>query len=137
MKKQLSDVQKAQAIAWSQEGVKHRMIAARLDVSLSTITRLLSRAKEVEADEVPQRKQGSGIKRKADKDVVDVIRRAITKNPLLTSKQLKMKFPKKLGRISTRTIRRILLEELKMKSYVAARKPYLTKSMKERRLQWA
>ena len=62
------------------------------------------------------------------------MKKVIEKNPMLTSKEIKTKL--KL-QISLRSIRRILLEELELKSYVAAKKPLLTKSKKQKRIKFA
>jgi hypothetical protein len=53
---------------------------------------------------------------------------------MLTSKEIKTKL--KL-QISPRSIRRILLNDLELKSFVAAKKPLLTKSMKQDRIKFA
>jgi transposase len=53
---------------------------------------------------------------------------------MLTSKEIKTKL--KL-QISLRSIRRILLEQIELKSYVAVKKPLLTKSLKQKRIKFA
>ena len=56
---------------------------------------------------------------------------------MLTSSQIKQMNPEVLENISNRTIRRVLLEDLKMKSYKVATKLYLTDQQKRNRIQMA
>ena len=67
---------------------------------------------------------------------VKTIKEALHDDPFLTAKAMKSKF-KELGNLSLRTIRRVATRDLDLKSYVAKKKPHLTKSMKQRRLKFA
>ena len=133
--KQLDQIGKTRAIAWYQEDVSQAEIARRLDVSKSTIYRVLRRYKN--ENTIPERKQGSGPPKKVTKDILKVIKQSIQKNPMLTSNQIKQMNKKQLKNISTRTIRRYLLEELKLRSYKIVKKPYLTKQQKIHRVRFA
>ena len=104
-------------------------------VSKSTIYRLLRRYKN--ENTIPDRKQGSGPPTKVSKEILKVIKESIKKNPILTSNQIKQMNKKQLKNISTRTIRRYLLEELKLRSYKIVKKPYLTKQQKIHRVRFA
>ena len=65
------------------------------------------------------------------------IKNAISKNSQLTCRQLKLQLPKTLSNVGTRTIRRIICEELYIPSRVAADKPFVTEKMIGDRLTWA
>ena len=55
----------------------------------------------------------------------------------MTSKEMKAKYKKTLGQLSERTIRKILLNDLNIPSYIAIKKPLLTKAHKEKRVEFA
>ena len=131
----MNDIQKAKAIAWYQEHVKQEDIANRLKVSKSAVERLIAKFKRGPVYLIPKRKSGSGRPKKITKGDIQKIKKAIEKNPMMTSKDLKIEL--KLKKISTRTIRRVLLEDLSLPSFVAAQKPLLTKSMKEKRIKFS
>jgi transposase/transcriptional regulator with XRE-family HTH domain len=136
-KKQLSDVQKARALAWNQEHVSQVEICRRLGVSRSTISRLFSAAKKLNPDVLPSRKIGSGRPRKVSVKMLKKISKDICENPFMTARQIKNKNPRLLDDISLRTIRNVLLNYLNLKSRVAAKKPVLSEKMKQKRLAFA
>ena len=136
-KKQLSDIQKAKALAWSQEEVNQNEIARRLGVSRWTVSRLLLAAKSNNNVGVPSRKSGSGRPKKVNNKMLKKIKKDIFENPFLTAKQIKDKNPRLLSQVSLRTIRRVLLENLNLKARVAAKKPVLNSRMKRQRLNFA
>jgi transposase len=119
-----------------EEKVKQSDIARRLEVSLSSIARLAKNFKKNPAI-IPSRKVGSGRMKKYSKSLIKFMKIEINQNPMMTSKEMKVKNKKKLGKLSERTIRRILLEDLKLPSYIAIKKPLLTKSMKRKRVKFA
>ena len=133
-RKHMNDIERAKAIAWSQEKVTQADIAMRLNVGERSIGRLIARHKEDTGEPIPRRKKGSGRPKKITESEIKKIKKLIENNPMLTSKEIKTKL--KLE-ISLRSIRRILLETLQLKSYVAAKKPLLTKSMKQKRVKFA
>ena len=55
----------------------------------------------------------------------------------MTSKEMKAKYKKTLGQLSERTVRRILLNDLNIPSYIAIKKPLLTKAHKEKWVKFA
>ena len=85
----------------------------RLGVSLSSIQRLVTKSKSCPFGSVPARKQGSWPPKKVSKRAKNATKKAITKDPRLSSRQLKRRYPRLLKNISTRTIRRVLLTHLK------------------------
>ena len=136
-KKHMSTFEKTTALAWYNENVRQKVIAMRLGVSLSSIKRLVRKSKNCEFGSVPARKPGSGPPKKVSQRARNMIKTAITKDPRLSSRQLKRRYPRLLKNISTRTIRRVLLKHLKLHSRVAAKKPLLTKEMKKKRMLFA
>ena len=135
-KTHLTDLEKGKALAWLEAKLKQKDIAQRLGVSLSTIERLAKKRK-INPNLVPTRKVGSGRKKIASKSLIKFIEKKITENPKMTSKEMKAKYKKTLGKLSERTIRRILLNDLNLPSYIAIKKPLLTKAHKEKRVRFA
>ena len=80
-KKQLCDVLKAKALAWSQEDVTQNEIARRLGVSRWTVSRLLVAARSKNIVGVPKRKPGSGRPKKVSDRMLNKIRKDIYDNP--------------------------------------------------------
>ena len=119
--KQLCDVLKAKALAWSQEDVTQNEIARRLGVSRWTVSRLLVAATSNNKVGVPKRKPGSGRQKKVNDRILNKIKKDIFDNPFLTEKQIKDKNPTLLSQVSLTTIRRVLLEYLSLKGRVAAK----------------
>ena len=136
-KKQLCDVLKAKALAWSQEQVNQNEIARRLGVSRWTVSRLLVAAKSNNNIGVPSRKPGSGRPRKVKDKMLNKIKKDIFENPFQTAKQIKDNNPRLLSQVSLRTIRRVLLEYLNLKARVAAKEPVLNDRIKRQRLKFA
>jgi transposase len=58
--KHLEISEKAKIVAWSQEGLSSRKIAARLGCAKATINRVTNNAKQLEEGAIPVRKEGSG-----------------------------------------------------------------------------
>ena len=112
-------------------------MANRLGVSRSTISRLKLRKSGDPVNEVPQRKKGTGPKKKYTMREVVAVEKAMLKNAHLTSIDLKRIMPRLLRNLSPRTIRRILDVELDRPARVAPEKPYLTEEMKARRVKWS
>ena len=106
-------------MAWLEEKVKQSDIARRLEVSLSSIARLAKNFK-TNSVMIPSQKFGSGRKKKYSKSLIKFMKIEINQNPMMTSKEMKVKNKKKLGKLSERTIRRILLEDLKLPSYICS-----------------
>ena len=134
-KKHLSEVHKARAVAWWEEGVPQIEIARRLNVHKRTILRLVSAYQN--NGSLPARKSGSGRPFKVTAKMLAKIKEDILTDPFLTARQIKSKNRKLLENISLRTIRRMLLENLCLHSRVAAKKPSLTTQMKHRRVVFA
>ena len=94
-------------------GMSQGVAAEKLGVCRATINRIVRNHRGI------QRKKGSGPRLKYGNKEVRIIEKAVLRNPFVTSKQIKMRNPKGLSKISTRTIRRILKEILNMHSFKA------------------
>ena len=112
----------------------YKEIAIRLHCSLSSIERLFSKAKN--SGGIPARKKGSGAPKKVTKEMEYIIKKAIKENLNLTSQEI-INQNKKLCNISSRTDRRILKEKFGLISYIAVKKPLLTKDLRKQRLAFA
>ena len=123
-------------IGWRQEGVSQKECARRMKVHINTVKGLDRKMKKLMLGQVPKRKEGTGKVRKVTKEDVKVIKKSVEEDPHMTAKDLKIKHHQ-LRRLSNRTIRRILTRDLKLKSFVAAKKPFLSQSMKVKRLKFA
>ena len=134
IKKHLLMVDKAKALAWKDTKMTYKEIAARLHCFLSSIERLFSKAKN--SGGIPARKKGSGAPKKVTKEMEYIIKKAIEENPKLTSQEI-INQNKKLCNISSRTVRRILKEKFGLISYVAVKKPLLTKDLRKKTLAFA
>ena len=134
-RKQMSQTEKARALGLLEAGVKRKDVAKRLGVSERTISTLKSRSLN---NQVPSRKVGTGLmNRKTTQSDIKIIKKEIENDPMITARRIKEKHTKKLSHLSSRTIRRIILEDLKMPSFVCAQKPKLTKKKKSERLSFA
>jgi transposase len=137
-KKHMTQIDKARALSWIEEGVTHKEAARRLGVSISSISRLVSSYKmSAPGVLVPARKQGSGRPRKVSNRILMKIKQDITQNPFLTARQIKNKNPRLMQEISLRTVRWVLFKDLKLPSRVAAKKPLVTNRMRAQRIAFA
>ena len=134
-RKQMSPTEKARALGLLEAGVKRKEVAKRLGVSERTISTLKSRSLN---NKVPSRKVGTGImnKKTTTKDI-KIIAQELESDPMITARRIKEKNHKKLSHLSSRTISRIILKDLKMPSFVCAQKPRLTTKKKSERLAFA
>jgi transposase len=124
---------KAKIIAWSEEGLSSREIAARIGRDKATINRIIQKAKCLEKDDIPIRKAGSGRPRKMNGQMLLALKRQIRKYPTMTASDLKQSLPE-LAPMSERSIQHHLQKSLNLPSRSAAQKPLLTLKMKKKRL---
>ena len=85
-RKHMNDIERAKAIAWSQERVSQADIAKRLNVGKRSIGKLIARHKQRPEESIPRRKKGSGRPKKITKGEIKKIRKAIEENQMLTSR---------------------------------------------------
>jgi transposase len=131
--KQLKTARKAKIMAWHENGLSSRKIAAHLGRDQSTIVRVAQNSKKLEGGTVPERKKGSGRPKKVTKTHLGMIRRQIMKYPSMTASDLRQTVPE-LAFLSDRTIQRSLQKHLNIPSRCAAQKPLLTEKMKKKRI---
>ena len=137
VKRHLSEGERGFALGLRRAGWKISDIAAEVNVTRCTISRMISKQQKDPRKKVPKRRYGSGTVKLYGRKQVDVIYKAVDRNPSLTSFDLKRMYPKTLERLSARTVRRILLEELDLPACVPPKKPYLTEAMKLDRIAWS
>jgi transposase len=69
-RKHMNDIERAKAVAWSQEKVSQADIAKRLNVGKRSIGRLIARHKQRTEESIPRRKKGSGRPKKITKSEI-------------------------------------------------------------------
>ncbi|KAK4326954.1 hypothetical protein Pmani_002557 [Petrolisthes manimaculis] len=113
-------------------GLSNREIGRRLRRSETAIRWVKQAAATLGTGATPQRKKGTGRKRKTDK----MLERQVKKDPFVTAKELKEMYPDLLGEVSVRTVQIRLQKDLKLPCRRAAQKPLLTKKMKKQRVDF-
>ncbi len=131
--KHLEISEKAKIIAWNEEGLSSRVIAARLGRDKATINRVVQKAKQQKSGDIPVRKTGSGRPTKMKAYMLQCMKRQIRKYPAMTAADLKETVPE-LVSVSERTIQHHLQKTLDLPSRSAAQKPLLTPKMIKKRL---
>ena len=100
MGKQLSPEQRARALGLLDAVTSQQVVARRLN--RATIRRLQKR--DSGGNPVWRRKSGTGMKKSYGVKEISAVRKAIEKNPFITSYQIKLRQKKVLKNISPRTI---------------------------------
>ncbi len=98
--------------------------------------RVLAFARKNPETLVAGRKPGSGRPAVIDENIQRVMKRKLLLSPTTTAKQMKKAIPG-LANVTVRAIQHVSLKKLKLPSRVMAKKPLLTKRMKEQRLEFA
>ena len=112
-------------------------ISTRFSRSKSTICRLLSRAKGLPEEVVPDPIKASGRPRKLTNGLLRLIQLQLIKDPWLTAAELKNFYEKELKDVSIRSIQHRCRVDLKMPIRRACKKPLLTARMRAQRMQFA
>ncbi|KAK4310639.1 hypothetical protein Pmani_017806 [Petrolisthes manimaculis] len=128
--------ERARIIALREEGVQINEIAARVGHHRATVLRILAASRCIGNNQIPLPKPRLGKRKKTPERTDTLIKRCVIKNPFITSVEIKKEYPELLRNVSERTIRDRLHRDLKLRAHRAARKPYLTKSMKSKRLNF-
>ena len=89
-----------------------------------TIYKLKKDAKSLPPDTIPERKEGSGSKKKTTERVDKILKPEVMSNPYITATQAKKKCPAMLQDVSVRTIQHRLQKDQKMSSRRTAKKPF-------------
>jgi transposase len=140
MPKHATATTRAYAMALREAGVTWKEIIAKTGMSNSSINRLFEKADALPTTApptIPGRKAGSGFhRRKATPRIKSIMKRMVEKNPMISARRMKETCPSLAG-LAVRTIRDILNRELGLISRSAAKKPFLSEKMKEKRLAFA
>lgn len=120
---------RAQAKILHECGFSYRVISAKLKISLSAVCKTLKRVEELGTFESRPRSGRPTVSSIQDDRM---IRRLSQASPKSSSQMIRSRLPASLRNISTRTVRRRLLDS-GLKSYKPARKPRLSaKNIKDR-----
>ena len=126
---EITPKKRAVCVALQKEGLSCREIARRVGISKSSVDRAVQLMKET--GQYSSRKR-SGRPRVTTSRDDSAIKRAVTKNPFISSEEIRAQLPNTA--VSSRTIRRRLLVDFKLPSRRAARKPMLTEVQRKKRL---
>lgn len=114
-----------------EDGLSERKIAARLNLSKTTVHDIIQVIKQT-GSTVPKKQPGKT--RITSQQTDNMIRRAALRDPFVSSSQIRAQLPENVV-VSTRTIRRRLLIDAGLRSYRPAVKPRLSaKNIKDRLL---
>ena len=134
---ELSDVEKSRILTLREENVTIAEIVRRTGRSRSAIMRLLAAARSLPPGTIPTTKKRPGRKRKTSQLTDRLLKLAVTRNPRLTARELKLMYPMLLKDVAIRTVQHRLRYHLNLPSRVAACKPLLTPRMRAARLKFA
>jgi len=132
--KKLSIKEKSRALAWASLKMSTKVIAQKMGRSQRSIQKLLLAARDLPENTTPKRKPGSGRPKSLTNTDLRVIKRFVIANPTITAARLKIELSAVVGHLSERRIQSVLQKDLKLLSRSAAKKPLLTKAMKQKRL---
>lgn len=122
--KETSAEKRAQIDILHQEGYSQRIIAARMGVSLSCVSKTLKRIKEMNNF---QSRKRSGRPKKTTVQTDRLIRRLCVSHPFASSSEIRANLPSdSLNICSTSTIRRRLIKS-GLRAYKPAKKPFLSR----------
>lgn len=132
--KQLSRDQRVKILTLTDQGLSYRQISVRIGCSHSTIVRLMKKKENLDPLE---RTKGSGRKRKTNSRTDKALQRMCLKDRFKSAVRIRAEL-KDYHQVdlSAETIRR-RLREIGLYGRRPAKKPLLTKKMKDTRLTWA
>ena len=134
--KSFSIEEKAKALAWASIGMSTKKISEKLNRSQRSVQRLILAASRAPKNTIPGRKVGSGRPSSVSKADLRVLKRHVLTYPTITAARIKIELPNEFGHLSERRIQELLKDVLKLPSRTAAKKPLLTKAMKQKRLKF-
>lgn len=117
-------------------GKSNKEISEESGISSRSVQRWTKYFREAGSTEIPITKKRSGRPRSVPPRTLRLVQREIEKNPRITSKELKKKNPKLLGKVSDRTVREYLHRDLEYKRCVARKKPLLNEKQRSNRLKF-
>ena len=116
-------------------GKSNKEISEESGVSSRSVQRWTKYFREAGSTEIPTTKKHSGRPCSVPPRTLRLVQHEIEKNPHITSKELKKKNPKLLGKVSDRTVREYLHRDLEYKCCVARKKPLLNEKQLKKRLE--
>ena len=128
--------EKTMALTLAGEGLSNREISRRLGRSEGAVRYVKRAAAALGTDATPERKEGTGRKKKTHPRTDKLLEREVKKDPFVTAKELKNMHADVLGEVSVRTIQHRLQKDLKLPCRRAAQKPLLTDKMRKQRLDF-
>jgi transposase len=132
--KQFGEAEKTKVMAWYDEGVTPKDIAARLGRNADSVRKIIRIHKDLPLYATPPPpKKRSGRPRKTNFAQDDRLRRFILRHPFKTAREIKGELPG-FADISVRTIQHLCQKRLGLPSRCAAKKPLLTAKMVKKRL---
>ncbi len=131
-----SQEDKRVAVELWKANVPLKSIRDQLNMSESTLRRVLSFARKNPSFPVKKRKIGTGRKPTVTPATLQAMKEIIKDNPTITAKSLKLRLPG-LQNIGVRWIQHLCLKKLKLPSRKMACKPLLTQKMKDKRMAFA
>lgn len=134
--KSFSIEEKARALAWASIGMPTKEIGLKLERSQRSVQRLILAAGKGTKNAIPGRKTGSGRPSSISKADLRILNRHVLAYPTITAARIKIELPNEFGHMSERRIQELLKDVLKLPSRSAAKKPLLTKAMKQKRLKF-
>jgi transposase len=131
-RRQLSDFEKGQIVTWREAGDSLRTIAAKLNRSAPCILKFLQKFESLGTS---ARQSGSGRPKKTSERDDRAIVREVQKDRFVSAKQIKANL--NLSGVHERTIRNRIREHGMYRSYWSAKKPFISKENRRKRLLWA
>lgn len=115
-------------LAYAKDGLSYRTIGKKLSISKTAVEQVLKRYQQSGRF---SRKNRSGRRRKTTARDDSAMKRAVTINPFITSTEIAASLP---SVISARTVRRRLHDDFKLPRRTPARKPFLNKIQRKKRV---
>ena len=128
--KDLTEVTRGQVKILKETGKSYRFISKKLGISLSSVSKTLSRIEETKGYSSRKR---SGHPRITSKQTDRVIHRYALMNPFASSSEIRSHLPINVTKPCSSTVRKRLANEFNLKTYRPARTPLFTsKNVKDR-----
>ena len=135
--KYLNDYEKGQIQGMRDCGMGVTQIAHTMKRNISTIQRLIKKARDLSPGHCPAVKPKIGRPRKVSAHGLLIMKKAFQKSPRKSLKHLKLDHPQLFGDVKVRTLNLVCTRDLKMRARVARKKPLLTTVHKKKRLEFA
>ena len=121
-------------LALHKESLNNTEISNRLKIARSSVRKWILRAADSPKSASPTVKPRSGRPRKTSEKTNNLIRRMVMETPTISAREIKQKHPELLAGVAIRTLQHRLQKDMKMPSRRPAKKPFLSKAMREKRI---